>query len=325
MNTWRDRLRIYRDRESWLQARRANHRISSTDVARILGVSPFGGPWDVRAEKRGHPTKRWTPSKLRDLERGRRREAGILTDYAELTGFGVSPCHGQVILEHAEHPWAVGSPDGFAIDAFRDDRGVEAKSDRIGRGWGTSGTVIERWDAESAAVVKPYYALQAYWLMECAGPEFKAWDLVVEIPRAFDFPELRVFTLRRDQETQDELVATVAAWRERHLIGDDDLDIDASPACASVLAERFATPIGGPRAATADETPVVLGWMQAQRDLNDAEERKALLANQLLAIVGDGTGLTIGEPRRGAPGVTLIRSNHADGGRSAHFRLRTKE
>lgn len=50
-----DRIEVYQSRGDWLAARtgKSQHRIGASEVAAILGVSPWAGPWDIWTQRQG--------------------------------------------------------------------------------------------------------------------------------------------------------------------------------------------------------------------------------------------------------------------------------
>lgn len=76
------RVRLYADRAEWLSSRTAT--VGASEVAAILGCSPYAGPWDVLA-RRLHPRDEDSPDKAR----GREWEQWVLYLYAKQTGLHV--------------------------------------------------------------------------------------------------------------------------------------------------------------------------------------------------------------------------------------------
>jgi len=110
----------------WLAERRRH--VTSSDVATILGVSPYGNAFDLWLQKvRGDD---------RDLSKMRRRfEAGhhieplIAKWFAEDTGrTPFRPLDGYYLLTNPDLPWAAVTPDLLVIDGQGSDGVVESKS-----------------------------------------------------------------------------------------------------------------------------------------------------------------------------------------------------
>ncbi len=107
------------DREAWLEARRQG--IGASDMAAVLGVSTWGSPLSVYAEKRGVVP-------LEDKEEewqfwGKRLEPVILEHFALQTGRNVR--FAGKLLQSLEHPWALATLDGEQIfDAIRSEESI---------------------------------------------------------------------------------------------------------------------------------------------------------------------------------------------------------
>jgi hypothetical protein len=228
-----DCIEVYPDRAAWLAARRSvlvpstvnagraklgyppvpepdgsrqvswpvEHRIGASDIGRILGRSPHGGPWDVWLDKREGRAEEDTA----DMAQGRRRERRVLEDYAEATGaFVQQPAvwasyalddlmlsDEHILIRHPEHAWATCSPDGFAEhmpSGCRADptlwTGVECKAvmdPGAAAEWAEETQVIEP-GHDGAWPAPLHYVLQVYWSMAVTGLPF--WDLAaILMPR----------------------------------------------------------------------------------------------------------------------------------------------
>jgi predicted phage-related endonuclease len=256
-------------RSEWAKARR----IGASDVAKILGVSPYGGPWDVWMRLHGRDTR---GPMTDDQARGHLWEPTVIDLYRRSTGFDVRAVEGEPILIDGPEPWSTVSPDGFVLDAG--ETGLcEAKTDRFGGHWGES-REVERWDhAALEGVIRPDYALQCYAQMFGADVPFV--DLVVLLP----FYELRSYRLWRDPDVEAELVDTLGAWWRQHgEPGGAPPDIDGSRSCSTWLSERFRAP-AEPRAATAREAELALRHAQLSAAIKQAEDERRLVGNELLA------------------------------------------
>jgi len=292
------RAELHTSRDSWLDARRGTpaspHRIGGSDVARILGVSPWGGPWDVWAERVEGEQRVFGSASERDLARGRKWEARVLEDYTEESGHElVDLAGGTLHVHHATEAWAVGSPDGIALDDDLEELvGVEAKTDRHRDGWGEHGTVIRAWDDGAEALVPPHYATQAFWYLEITG--LPCWDMAVLIPRAGEFPELRIIRLMADATVQRQLLDRVGEWRERYLVQGVEPELDGSPACVHHLQRRYpGDPTKAVRDATDEESDLVTELAQVAEQEKGLEQRKRTAQAQLGALMGDTYGVRL--------------------------------
>ncbi len=146
------------DRAQWLEERRKG--LGGTDIAAILGLSPWKSALQVYQEKRGE-LAHWEGNAATDW--GKRMEPAIRQWYSDSTGRAVRVPEG--ILFSAEHPFMLASLDGFTDDG----RIVEIKTARSGRDWGEPGT----------SEIPEHYCLQVHHYMIVTG--FEVADVVVSI------------------------------------------------------------------------------------------------------------------------------------------------
>lgn len=294
-----ERIEVYQSRGDWLAARtgKSQHRIGASDVAAILGVSPWAGPWDIWTQRQGLKPP-IDPARERAFARGHRYEIRALQDFAEESG--VYTCQtwaiwapdtrdAQVIVV-GEVPWTVCSPDALVyrhasqgIDAHWG--GAEAKTTSEPQYWGPT-QEIPSWQEQHASVVPPQYALQCYWSLEVTG--LPSWTLIILLP----WYEVRWYVIHRDEEIQRSLLDAVGEWRERHLVRGEAPDIASSDACGSWLSQRF--PGGKPqREATDREAMVVRRLRDLGAQARSIGQERDLLKNMLRASIGDATRLLL--------------------------------
>jgi predicted phage-related endonuclease len=282
-------LSLYSTREEWLAARG----IGASDVAAILGLSPYARPFDLYARIVLGCSQPDTP----DLARGRRRERAILTLYEDaeevevVTPRSVGAAAWQTV--HPEHPWATCSPDGLVLregtgieycgEWARVDPawGIEAKTSRLPREWGEPGDVRP---GDPIPVPEGYY-LQCQWSAWMLG--LPRWDLIADI-----LGEERIYRIHADPDLQRRLVERVSAWRERHLVGREPPAVDGSDGADRWL--RVTYPTGeGLRAASSEEVLLAQSYHRLGEEIRELEDRRRLLSQQLQAAIGEGAGLDL--------------------------------
>lgn len=231
------------DRAQWLAERRTG--IGGSDVAAILGMSPWRSPLDVYLDKIGEASEQPdSPAMLW----GRALEPVIRQRFADVTGLSIAVASG--IQRHPTEPHMIASLDGLVV---RDEAPVavfEAKTSRTSEGWGPDGT----------DEVSDYYAVQVQHYMA-----------VTRLPRAhvavliagFDF---RTYTIERDDETIAALVEAERDFWHGHVLA----RIPPPPRSAAEAAARFA------RAQSA-------GTVEADADVREALERLRVARERLAA------------------------------------------
>jgi len=161
--------------------------LGGSDAAPALALSPFKSPLALFLEKRG---KVDTVETLAAFEWGNRLEPVIRQAYSDKTGRVVRMPTGT--LRHPEHPFMIAHLDGVT-----DDRRVfEAKTSRIGDGWGKSGT----------DEVPHWYLLQCQHYLSITG--FEVADVAVLIGGS----DFRVYEVPADRDLQNDIITGEAEF-----------------------------------------------------------------------------------------------------------------
>jgi putative phage-type endonuclease len=257
----------------WLARRRQG--LGASEVAAVLGLSPFASAWDVWVRK----TDPEAPASGDDSARarGRRLESAVLDWMSEDARMDRRCIPPHTVFQGPES-WALCTPDDlYHRPQHPDEWGMEAKTDRDADGWGPAG------DPRGVPV---YYALQAHWCMYCTGAE--RWDVGVYLPIVDDW---RRYTLERDPKVEQVLVERCGEWWERHVVQGLVPDMTASPAATAWLSRRFRAGRAPLRAATPAEEALVRQHVAAKLRVAGAEIERDKIANQLRQSIGDAEGL----------------------------------
>ena len=288
--------------EDWLDARRSC--IGGSEVAAILGLSPWAGPWDVYGRKVHGVEQERTAEAVERMAEGHRWEPRVLEEYLlERPSVELQQADGILMVAHAREPWATASPDALGYDCeIEAPGGVEAKAYFGGNpdDWHDERTIVRAFPLESGAWPIPVHvACQVLWYLEATGLPW--WDLAVLLSRPRRCPECRVYRIFADPSAQAQLLDRVGEWRERHILGQVAPPIDGSEACLQDLRRRY--PGDGSkdmREATTAEISQAGHYADLGRQIKDMEARRALAKAELLAAIGNGYGLLIpGSPKPG--------------------------
>jgi len=287
--------RIYRTREEWLASRDALS-IGASEAAQALGVSPYGGPFDLWERKQGTPN-----ADNAVMARGRHWEARVLEDYATEANVQIvepaihlSGKPGIVTLAHDDAPWLRCSPDAFT----RQNGilgGAEAKTATDAGAWTSDlGMILDRWTDDAASMVPAHYAVQVYVSLEISGLPY--WDLCALVP-AGGWLEVRWVRVMRDVTTQGQILEALADWQDRHLAKGEPPPIDGSGACNRHLSASFQK--RDAREATGEELAILMEYAAIKAQAETLKERADLLKNQLIHL-SDGARL-LAHSGKGAP------------------------
>lgn len=198
-------------RERWLQERRTG--IGGSDVAAMLGLSPWKTPLALYLEKRGEAAGEQPDNEA--MAWGRRLEPVVRQAYADATGHEV-----RVLSDMVRHPtreFMLANLDGFVIPASGAPKRVfEAKTARTAQGWGEPGS----------DEIPQQYLLQVQHYLAVTG--FAVADVAVLIGGS----DFRVYEVPEDVELHSMLFDAEAEFWDRVKRGDPPEPVTAADAIA---------------------------------------------------------------------------------------------
>lgn len=202
------------DREVFLARRKAG--IGGSDVAAILGISPWRTPLDVYLDKTGRAVE-VPPTEAMRL--GTELEDYVARRYAEQTGATVLRHEEQMMVGHCTgniDRYVASDPDDSIASARV---GLECKT--------SSGNRI--WDE-----VPVYYVTQVQHYMGLL-PQIERFDVAVLFlsPRK----EFRIYPVQRDDETIEKQTAYCNQWWEDHIIKDIPPEPSNTAECVRLYAK----------------------------------------------------------------------------------------
>ncbi len=252
----------------WVADRRSY--IGASDVAQILGVSPFGGSYDLYATKRGLVEIEETPA----LRMGHRLEPIVAELYAER--FPDAQLREAVTMPHPQYPWLRATLDRI-VDGPYGTHPLEIKT--------TNAFLHENWGDEGTDAIPDHVLVQVQTQMLVA--EFSFAHVAVLIG-GVDFRA--PYIIERDREMQELILDRCADWHARYLAGDEVPEIDG-PNAEQHLRRKYQS--HSELMVTADEKAealmVSLFDARAQQSYYEAIEGEAKAA--LMQIIGNHRGI----------------------------------
>jgi putative phage-type endonuclease len=209
-------------RQQWLEERRKG--IGGSDVAALLGLSPWKSPLDVYLDKIGEAP----PDKeTKRQRRGQAIEPLILRKFEERMGVQVARFREPLVSER--HPFMRANLDGRMPN--EGGQIVEAKCAWSPDGWGDDGS----------NEVPAYYQTQACHYFEVTGAEVcffpvlfgmdgLDWEQIdvpaeddggenlVWVPKIADDADFRIFTVERDEKFVADVVEAERAFWHEHVL-----------------------------------------------------------------------------------------------------------
>lgn len=287
---------IDEERALWLEWRRQG--LGASDIAAVLGLSPWASPWSLWAEKTGLTGDNWTDSE--DLEFGRRAELMIGPWFEDRTGLTLGCA--QERIEHTEHTWARATLDGRVFDGpnWTDPAdclgGAEIKTDRLSA----------RWEQ-----VPAHYQAQGQWQMFTAGLE-RVWFPVLHGRR------LEIYELERDEADIAMMFDRAREFWFDHVVAGTPPPVDGSDATLTALAEVYPTHTPDTSADVPADAVAELVAAKAEKKTAEAREKtaKARLAEALgdaeEGLVAGRRAVTYRTQSRAGVDLTRLRNDHPD-------------
>jgi len=240
----------------WLEQRRKG--VGGSDVAAIMGLSPWKTAYQVYQEKRkevvdfqGNEATDW----------GKRMEPAIRQWYSDETGRCVRLP--EKIMVHQKYPFMLASLDGFTDDP----RGVEIKTARSPKGWGEPGT----------NEIPDYYMLQVQHYMVVTA--FPVFDVPVSI--AGGAPAL--YEVPADKELQEMIIEACAEFWQRVVDGNAP-----DPVTFADAIQRYGRSKATGAVVASPETIFSIHDLRAVRKEKDAlEAKEEEIKGKLIIALGD--------------------------------------
>lgn len=240
--------------------------IGGSDVAAIMGVSPWRTRWDVYLEKTRDPSYAPQEETLA-MRLGSYMEDFLAAEYERETGRTV--VERQAFVGLPGYPYLRGTLDGRVqtlTSAAADDGIWEAKTAGSDRDWANG--------------PPDYYLTQCYFYLALTSAPW--CDLTILFPRA----DLRTYRIDADETMQRGILAAcVAFWRD-HVVPRIPPPMDASPAASRWLARMPADDEDVLEAGAELEEVIekLSGVREALKALGSSE---SLLENQAKALIGE--------------------------------------
>lgn len=264
--------------------------LGATDIAAILGMSPWADRFSVYVDKLGL-IKRKTAKPWQ--QRGKYFERGIVAWYGDITKRQTEWF--DTTIQNPDRSWQVCTPDAFVLkgagmmprdqsallDGLKRIGGVDAKTVNFQHreGWGEGGT-----DA-----IPDYVALQLHW--SCSTANLPWWDCAALL----GMDDLRIYRVHRDAKIEQSLLEEGYDFWHNHILAGVRPSIGSNEAAKEYLLQRFPKNIQALRFATAEEAALMANLKAAgeQYDVvNDAYDR---IANEIREAIGDSDGLVAGK------------------------------
>lgn len=263
------------NRDQFLAGRKKG--IGGSDVAAILGFSPYKSPYQLWLDKTGRSERK--ESQNESAHFGNLLEDVVAKEFSRRAGVKVQRVTQQLFLE--EHPWALGNIDRAVINPdiagnvrFKDgalttDRLLECKT--------ASEYMSKLFGEEGSDQVPDYYLTQCLWYLLITG--CKVIDLAVLIGGN----KFRMYRIERDEDLIQSIFNQVKAFWFNHVIA----DIPPDPTCFDDVLHRWSNHVVGKQVEAdfehiklAEELITVQGRLKADKAREDEIKLKIVSTMQ---------------------------------------------
>lgn len=205
----------------WYEWRR--HGIGGSDIAAILGLSPWQSPYGLWLEKVGATTVDRAATEA--MEFGKLMEPVIATWFHNETGLYIV---GQQQCVRADRsPVLRATLDGWVADA--DDPDPQGEPGRALSEFKVTRDTVKEWDE---AGIPDNYRAQVTWQSVVTGCRH---IYVIVLHLAYGRPQLRWYEYDVPDSDAEWLERTALDWWQRHVVTGDPPDVDAHPATTAAL------------------------------------------------------------------------------------------
>jgi putative phage-type endonuclease len=277
-------MATYEEVESFSSARMGG--VGGSDVAAIVGLSPYRRPIDVweskvRPEQVPELDKEclWFGNALEPVIRGRyaiRNEIEVVEPSEIGKYFPNSKAWNNQTIVVGRYPWMLGTADGWAPALVE---GVEIKN--IGR-------KTDEWGEPDTDEIPAMYCVQTHWYIDIHSA--KGW----RVAPLFSGNTLGSYRIPRDEQLMKDLRDAVGDFWTSYVVPKKEPPIDESENYGKYLARKFSLSTGNViKNPSIDLVEWALKMKHADDEESAAADRKREANNHLRALVGDAKNAAI--------------------------------
>ena len=251
---------------AWLETRK--HYITGTDAAKLLGLSPFGGIFDVWLDKTGQAPEFTQNAAMRA---GSAFESAILKMYAEDTDAKLEHVDGYTLVTCDKYPRLGASLDGWnhTIGCPVDAKNIRWKNEKWGDAWTSD--------------FPDYYKTQLQVQMMVTGAKF------AHLAVMFSGQDFNIYTMEYDEELAQKIVdASEAFWP--YVENSEMPEASGSECTSDYIKEHYAEGTPDKEKEPDEELAKnVEAYVKASEEEKSAKARKDEAGNRIKVFMGDAT------------------------------------
>ncbi len=272
--------------------------IGGSDVAGLLGISPFASPVTVYLAKIGEPVNEPDTSIGSPIDRGNRCEDSLLKAYENETGNNVIK---MPTITHPDHDFIRGNIDGWVKDK---NILVECKTSQNRKEWGEpDSTQIPKYYLTQVALYAmltnaqkidiPVYFFRRNFLSEITRKAKLKGCEITDMDYSTESYEFAIFHYERDEELENIILKKCVDFWVNHVqpkIPPESKDLQDIP---------WIYPQSTESSITATEAPLrdYYDYIRVQSEIKELEEKSDLIKLRLEKYIGDNDTLITEDDR----------------------------
>jgi len=255
--------------KSQLKARKKG--ITGSDVAKLLGVSPFGGDFDVYMGKTedGYETVMSEP-----MYWGHEHEPTIAKHYGKTHQVDLKECETMV---HPNHSIWMGTPDRIVLKGGHVTKGLEIKS--------TGAFRAKDWGEQHTDQVPLHYLCQVMWYMPLI--DVNEMDFAILIGGN----QYREYTVKRDDELLEMMWSKAEFFWRHHVEKRNPPNIDGSDSCKEFLTNKYDSPSRNIVESTPRTDDLAVSLKHTRDQLKILDTKKKSLENLIKDEIGNNLSM----------------------------------
>ncbi|WP_333662776.1 YqaJ viral recombinase family nuclease [Acinetobacter sp.] len=211
--------------------------IGGSDVAAILGLSPYKSPYQLWLDKTGRSEKK--DSQNESAHFGNLLEDVVAKEFSRRTGMKVQRVKDQLSLESQGDSWAIGNIDRAIINPeisgnVRLKEGV-LTTDMILECKTASEYMSKLFGEDGSDHIPDYYLTQCLWYLKLTGAK------VCYLAALIGGNKFRMYRIERDEDLIESIFKQVKAFWFNHVVA----DVPPDPTCFDDVLHRWSTHIVG--------------------------------------------------------------------------------
>lgn len=263
------------DRETFLANRKKG--IGGSDVAAILGFSPYKSPYQLWLDKTGRSEK---SEQNESAHFGNLLEDVVAKEFSRRSGMKVQRVKQQLFLE--DHHWALGNIDRAVINPeisgnvrFKDgalttDQLLECKT--------ASEYMSKLFGEQDTDQIPDYYLTQCLWYLMITGCQ------VIHLAVLIGGNKFRMYRIERDEDLIKSIFNQVKAFWFNHVLA----DVPPDPTCFDDVLHRWSKHVVGKQIeANFKQIKLAEELITVQQTKKDAEAREEAIKLELATDMQD--------------------------------------